>query len=133
MAVRLSDDMRSVAADPVSTDLNSGTLNVYTGSQPASANDAATGTLLAAITLPADAFTEDGAGVITKTGTWSDTSANASGEAGWARFIGSTANRKIDLSVTVTSGGGDIEFDDVDFVEGGVVTVSSFSFTLPAS
>jgi hypothetical protein len=35
---------------------DSGTINLYTGSQPSEADDAATGTLLATIALPATAF-----------------------------------------------------------------------------
>jgi hypothetical protein len=51
------------------------------------------------------------------------------------RNSGSSSERRqviLDGTVTIISGGGDIEFDDVDFVEDGTVVINSFKLTVPA-
>jgi len=69
---------------------------------------------------------------LTKAGTWEDTSANATGTAGWWRITG-TGPSNIDGSITGTGGGGDMELDDTSIVTGGTVTVSTVSIAVPAS
>lgn len=109
-----------------------GELEIYTGSQPASANDAPTGTLLATIALPVDAFGAASGGVLSKNGTWNDT-VDATGTAGWARMKDSGGTINMDMAVTATGGGGEIELDSTSLVAGGIVTVSTFTITQPAS
>lgn len=113
---------------------DSGVLEFRTGAQPASADDAPTGTVVASITLPADAFATAAAKAAAKTGTWQDPTADATGEMGWARMRttgdggGSSAtDRRIDFAVSESGGGGDIIADNADVNAGQQVTVSSFS------
>lgn len=108
-----------------------GTLEIRDGSQPASADDSATGTLLATITLPSDAFTAASGGSIGKNGTWDDT-VDASGTAGYGRMIAGSGE-VMDLNITETGGGGEMELDNTSLVQGGVVTVSTFNVTQPQS
>lgn len=132
MAERISTTARNRQADSMGDDLNSGTLKIYTGSQPASGDDAASGTLLVTINLPADAMAAAASGVAVKSGTWSGV-AVADGTAGWFRFANSGATRNYDGSVTVTGGGGDIELDDVSIVTDQTVIINTFTITQPAS
>lgn len=132
MAERINTAARNRQADSVGDDFNSGTLKMYTGSQPASGDDAPTGTLLVTINLPADAMAAAASGVAAKSGTWSGV-AVADGTAGWFRIANSGATRNYDGSVTATAGGGDIELDDVSILTGQTVLISTFTVTQPAS
>jgi hypothetical protein len=57
-------------------------LRIRTGAQPANCAAARTGTILASITLPSDWMAAASGGVKAKSGTWSDSSADAPGTAG---------------------------------------------------
>lgn len=123
------------------TQFNSGILEIYSGSRPATPDLAPTGTLLCSITLPADAFAAAASGAKAKNGTWSGVGAAAAAAgtpAGWARFkqagdTGTVDDTKVrlDCTVTGTGGGGDIELDNVSIAQAQAVNVSSFSITLP--
>lgn len=132
MAEKINAAARNRQADSVGDDLNSGTLKLYTGAQPASADDAASGTLLVTINLPADAMAAAASGVAAKSGTWSGV-AVASGDAEWFRTANSAASRNYDGSVTATGGGGEIELDDISIVSGQTVLINTFTITQPAS
>jgi hypothetical protein len=133
MAVRLDDDIRNSLLDGIDSVFNSGTLEIRSGAQPASANDAATGTVLATIALPADSFAAASGGSKAKAGTWQDASADATGTAGWFRMYNTGDTQRIDGNVTATAGGGDMEIDSVSITAGQTVTVTSFSLDMPAS
>ena len=103
---------------------------------PASANDAPTGTLVASMTLPADAFGAAASRAVAKAGTWEDTSADATGTIGWARLResgdgggSSTTDRRVDFSVTESGGGGDIIVDNTDVNIGQPITVQTLSLS----
>lgn len=137
MATRLPTAARNAAADAVVdlADAGSGaaTVQVRTGSQPASANDAATGTLLVTITLNDPAFGAASSGVATLdvdpelTGT-----AVATGTAGWFRLLDSTGATVLDGSVTATGGGGDMTLASTSIASGAEVSITSGSVTMPA-
>lgn len=143
--VRYSDGARKYILDSVFNTgggmFDSAVMDIYDGSMPAAANDAPTGTLLARITLPADAMAAAAAGgTISKTGTWQDTSADASGTAAWGRIREagdaggvSTTLRRMDFDITDTAGGGTATMDSTSIQSGGPVTVNSFVLTMPAS
>lgn len=117
---------------------DSGVLEYRTGAQPASADDAPTGTVLATIALPADAMAAAASGAVAKSGTWQDTAADASGTAGWARLRtsgdgggSSTTDRRIDFSVSESGGGGDLILDNTDIGVGQQVVQNTFTYTEP--
>lgn len=132
MTIKLNDAQRSAIIEAAGDSFNSGVIEVYSGSQPSSANDAASGTLLCTISLPADAFAAASAGVMAKNGTWSAT-VTVSGTAGWFRMRNSGDTLRMDGSITVTSGGGDLELDDTALVLNGTLTIDTFGLTQPAS
>lgn len=61
-------------------------INVYTGSQPATADTAASGTLLGTLTPSSDMFGASSAGAITSNSITADSSADASGVPGYLRI-----------------------------------------------
>ena len=126
MALTQNTALRTALAQAWGDRFNAGTLEIRTAGSGG-------GTLLASITLPNPAFASASAGAISKTGTWSDSSANASGTATHARLINVGATEIADLTVSETGGGGDIIIDDDAIVAGGVVTISTFTYTVPAS
>jgi hypothetical protein len=145
VALRLSTAVRNARGNgwlngTGTSTFDSGVLEIRSGTIPADADTAPTGTVLASITLPADAFAAGSAGVFAKAGTWSDASTDAAGTATWFRFRQSgdlgttnTTDERVDGTVTATGGGGDITLDNVVIAAAQALTMNSFSFTEPAS
>lgn len=131
MTTRFDNALRSAVADAVAAEFAGGTIELYTGSQPASAEDAATGTLLATVNLPSPAFSAATNGVASKDGSWSGV-AVATGDAGWFRMYDSGQAKHKDGVVTATGGGGEIEISDLSVVTGDTVIVDTASVTQPA-
>lgn len=111
---------------------DSGLLNIYTGSAPATADAAVTGTLLASMTLPADAFAAAASKACAKAGTWSDSSANNTGTAGYFRIVtssddGTSSTTQKRIQGTCGQGSGDMNLDNTSIASGQTVTVTSCS------
>lgn len=128
MAIRLSSASRDAACDAITNRADAGTaagkLRIYTGSQPATGNDAATGTLLAEVILVDPAFTSGGTG----TNTLSDpggVAATSAGTAGWFRVLDSDLNQVIDGSVSGTGGGGDLQLSNTSLAVGQTVDIQA--------
>jgi len=128
MAKRANTGHKNLVTDAAGDDFNSGKFRIYTGSQPASGDDAPTGSLLVEITLPADAFSGASGGVASKAGTWS-AAASSGGVAGWFRMLNSALSRSIDGNVTGTGGGGDLELSNTNIASGQTVTINTFTYT----
>jgi hypothetical protein len=108
-----------------------GTLTIYTGSPPADPQTAPSGTLLATLVLSNPAFGSAASGEADANAITDDASADATGTAGWFRLADAAATGIIDGTITATGGGGDIEFNTVSFVAGGVVSIDSLSVNQP--
>lgn len=140
MAISLNVTARNTILDSgLNAAFNGGRFRIYSGSKPATANLAPTGTLLADVTA-ADFFAAAASGSIALNAAMTDSSADGTGTAGWFRFSAASdtdaldaAFARIDGTVTATGGGGDIELDSTSITAGQSVSVSSFSFTMPAS
>lgn len=133
MTTRISTAARNAAVSGITTLLNSGTVEVRTGSQPATPGTAATGTVLATLDLSATAFGAPATGTATANAITGDSSADASGTAGWFRAYDSSTNAVIDGSITATGGGGDMTLDNVAIVQGGTVNMTSWTITMPGA
>lgn len=131
MAIQLSASVRNARLDAIETTIGtSAVLKIRTGSAPANVATADSGTVLATLTLPSDWLAAASSGAKAKSGTWQDTSADASGTAAHFRIYasdGTTAH--IQGTVTVTGGGGDMTVDSVSFTAGQSFTVSTFTLT----
>lgn len=131
LATATANAKANAAVDLIDAGAGAGTIEIRTGTQPASANDAATGTLLGTLTLSDPAFGDAAAGVCTGNTVTGDSSADATGTAGWGRVKDSTGNTIFDGSVTVTGGGGEIQLGSVDIVAGGAINLTSLTYTQP--
>lgn len=136
MATRLAtatrNAMSDAAVDAVDGGAGVGTIKVYTGTQPASANDAVAGTLLVTFALQDPAFGAASAGVATLAGTPLTQTGAAAGTAGWFRCATSTPGTVFDGSVTVTGGGGQLELNTTTISVGVNVSVTAGTFTQPS-
>lgn len=138
MATRLPTASVNAACDAIVDRVDGGSgagvIEIRTGSQPASANDAATGTLLVTITCADPAFGAAAAGVATlDTDPVLEGTAVADGTAGWCRIKDSTGATVMDGSVTATGGGGQITLATTAITTGVAVQITSGTFTVPAS
>lgn len=131
MSIQFSVDVRNARLDAIETAIGpSAIMRIRTGPPPASCATADAGTVLAEIALPADWMASAAAGSKTMSGTWQDTSADASGVAGHFRIYDSTgATCHLQGTVTATGGGGDLQVDNVNFAVGQQFTVTSFTLT----
>lgn len=131
MAVQLSVAVRNAQLDAIETTIStSAILKIRTGSQPADCATADSGTVLATVNLPSDYMTAAASGSKAKTGTWSDSSADATGTAAhWRLYASDGTTCHAQGTVTATSGGGDMEVDDTSFTSGQTFTVTTFTLT----
>jgi hypothetical protein len=116
-------------------DLNTppGTIQIRSGAQPANANTAASGTLLATLTFSNPAFgAANTSGVATASAITQDASADATGTATWARILQGAGGTVFDCDVTATGGGGTIELNTTSIVAGGAVSITAFTVTQPS-
>lgn len=104
MTLSLATATANAAADAVGTLLSAGTVEIRSGSRPATANDAATGTLLASVTL--GTATSASSGQVTF-GDPASVNAAATGTASWFRAKASGGATVFDgdvgVSVAVTA------------------------------
>jgi len=119
------------------TTYNSGLINIYTGSAPANANAAVTGTLLAAVTMNSTAFAAPSGGVLTA-GAMSSVTIAATGTAGYGRMVTSAdtgalvTTTQARVQFAVGTSGSDMNFNTLSLVSGGSFTITSLTYTHPA-
>lgn len=122
--------MCDALVDRIDAGAGAGTIQVRSGTRPTTANDAATGTLLATLTFSDPAFgAANTSGVATASAITQDSSADATGTASWARVLDSNAATVMDI--TVGTSGAELNLDSVSIVAGGTVSVTSFTVTMP--
>lgn len=134
MPLRKSDALRNAQANAVTTLLDAGAgagyAEIRTGSQPATPATAASGTLLATVTLADPAFGAAASGVATLADPAS-VNGVADGTAGWARFYDSTGAVVFDGDVTVTGGSGVLRLSSLSITTGGAVDITGGTWTVP--
>lgn len=139
MALAFSYAVKNDLLDDLATLFPAGAvLEFRSGAAPGVAA-AASGTLIASITLPATPWNAASSGSKTKNGTWQDATADntgtiahfrlrASGDAGGADA--SQTNARIEGTVTATGGGGDLTVDNTSVNAGQPVTITAFTFSI---
>jgi hypothetical protein len=131
MAFQFSTAARNAALDAIETTAGTSCiLRIRTGAAPANCAATRSGTVLATLNLPSDWLAAASGGSKAKSGTWEDTSADATGTAGHFEVMDSAGTTcHIQGTVTATGGGGDLTLDNVSIASGQAITVSSFTIT----
>ncbi len=133
----ISTAARNAACDAI-VDLvdggaGAGTLTIRTGSPPATPATADSGTLLGTLTFSDPAFGSAATGVATASAITSDSSADASGDAGHFRVKDSNGVVIMQGTAGEAADTPDMTFDEKSIVAGGVIACTSFTVTVPAS
>ena len=130
MAVQYSVAVRNAQLDQFETTAGvSAHLHLRSGAAPVDCATAASGTLLADITLPSDWMNAASTGTKTKLGTWSGTGA-AAGSVGHFRIVDSAGTTcHMQGTVTATAGGGDMTLDNIVIAVSQAVSVSTFTIS----
>lgn len=133
-----------------------GVMRIFSGSQPASADDAEAGTQLVEITVGSGAFVSGSpanglnfgetatAGILGKSGseTWSG-QASQTGTAGWFRFYPNDRDNhtgadgggetKIRFDGAIATSGAQLNMSNTSITSGGTTTIDSVAVTIPTS
>ncbi|MEV0968521.1 hypothetical protein [Microtetraspora glauca] len=127
MALRIPTAARNAAANGVAALANGGSIEIYTGSQPANADAAASGTLLATVPLAGTAFGAASSGVATLAGTPLSATGAAAGTAGWFRVKGSGGATVMDGAI-----GAELTLNTTTISVGVTVQITGGTITMPA-
>jgi hypothetical protein len=131
LAVQFSVAVRNARLDAIETTVGAtAVLKIRTGAVPATCATADSGTVLAALTLPADWMSAAAAGAKAKLGTWSDASADNTGTAAhWRLYASDGTTCGAQGTVTTTGGGGDLTLDSTSITAAQVVTITGWTLT----
>jgi hypothetical protein len=131
MAVQLSATVRNARLDTIESTIGtSAVLKIMSGSQGANVAAGTTGTVLATITLPSDWMAAASGGSKALSGSWTDSSADATGTAAHFELFASDGTTLHMIgSVTATGGGGDLTLDSTSITSGQAVTITGFTLT----
>lgn len=129
MTLQYSAAVRNGSLDAIETAIGtSAVMKIRTGAQPATVATADSGTVLATLSLPSDWMAAASAGAKAKSGTWEDTSADATGTAAHFRIYasdGTTAH----MQGSVGTSGTDMTVDSTSFTATQSFTVNTFTIT----
>lgn len=131
MSIQLSTAVRNARLDAIETTIGtSAIMKIRSGAAPANCAAADSGTVLATLSLPSDWMAAAASGSKAMSGTWQDTSADATGTAAHYRIYASDGTTcHIQGTVTDTGGNGDLTVDNTSFAAGQAFTVTSYSWT----
>lgn len=129
MPLQLSVAARNAALDSFETTVGtSPILRIRSGSAPANCAASDTGTVLATLSLPSDFMAAASGGSKARSGTWEDSSADATGTAGHFRLYASDGTTcHAQGTITATGGGGDMTVNNTSLASGQPFTVTQFT------
>lgn len=124
-----STEVVNAMADAATALADSGTLTIYSGTKPATADTSlGAAVLLATHELNATAFGDASAGVCTAAAIGSDVSIDADGTPSFFRVFKSNGISPL-WDGTIGLSGCDLNFDSVTWQAGGTAAITSFTFT----
>lgn len=136
MATRLPTGTRNAIVDAVTAKVDAGSgagvIEIRTGTQPASANSSASGTLLSTVTLADPSFGAGSSGTITLSGVPLTDAADSSGTAGWYRVKDSTGATVMDGMCSMAGGGGEMILDNTSLATGQNFIITALTVTAPS-
>lgn len=127
---RLSTSARDTQLTALGPEFNNGYLRIYSGAQPATPNTAASGTLLAELRFGATAFPAPSSQLLTANAITQDSSADATGTAGYYRCLKSDGTTALADGEVGTSGA-NMNLNSVAISAGAIVSITSFTHALP--
>jgi hypothetical protein len=130
LATAARNAMITALAGLVDGGSGAGKIEIRSGTRPATPNDAATGTLLATVTLQDPAFGAASNGAVTLADP-APVSAVAAGTATWFRAMDSSNAAVFDGRVTATGGGGDLTLATTSISSGLTVDITGGTLTQP--
>lgn len=129
MALSYSTAVVNARLDVVESTIGtSAILKIRTGAPPATVATASSGTVLATCNLPSDWMAAASSRSKSKSGTWEDTSADATGTAGHFEITasdGTTVGMR--GTVGLTGSGAELTLDSTSFTSGQSFTVTAFT------
>lgn len=126
MALQYSVTVNNAKLDAIESTIGTAPkLRIYTGTPPADCATAASGSLLATLTLPSDWMNNAGSASKTLLGSWTGT-ASGTGTAGYFRIWDSGVTT-CHLQGTVGLGSGDLSLDNTSIATGQTITVNTFT------
>lgn len=137
MPVNIATQARNAAGSAIVALLDQGSNNangymeIRTGTKPPNPQMPTTGTLLATFSFSNPAFGAFGNGTALANSMLADTNVANDGIAGWFRCYNRDGIAIFDGDVSLTGGGGDIEFDNINFSQGGTAQIISLSSNMP--
>lgn len=139
MALSISNASRSAACTAIVNLVDIGTLNpngyinLYTAPRPSAPEIPSTpATRLATVPLSNPAFGAAVNGEALANGVGlAGITVEATGTAAWYRVFDRDNNAIWDGSITLTGQGGDMQFDDIAFVNGGKIVLQTFKAIMP--
>ena len=131
MALQYSTTVRNAQLDAFETAIGtSAIIKIRSGSVPANCAAADSGTVLATINLPSDWMAAASSGSKAKSGTWEDTSADATGTAAhWRLYASDGTTCHAQGTITATGGGVDMTLDNISIATAQTVTITSFTIS----
>jgi hypothetical protein len=131
MSIQLSTSVRNARLDAIETTIGtSPILKIRSGAAPATCATADAGTVLATLTLPSDWMAAASSGSKALSGTWQDSSADATGTAAHFRIYDSGGTTcHLQGTITATGGGGDMELNNTSLATGQNFSITSFTLT----
>ena len=111
-----------------STVSTSGTVVIYTGSEPANCAASPTGSVLATIVLPSTFLGTPSSGVVNLAGSWS-VAASGTGTAGYFRILDGSAVCHVQGSTGLFGSGADMILNSTSITATQTVSVTTFSVT----
>jgi len=131
MALQQSVAVRNARLDAIEVTTGAAAiLKLRSGAVPASCATADSGTVVATIALPSDWMANASGGSKSKSGTWEDVSADATGVIGHFRIYASDGiTCHLQGTVTATGGGGDMIVDNTNVAAGQDIIVNTFTIT----
>ena len=128
--LKFSTGLRNALADAITAFAGgSCQLKIYSGTQPATPATAVSGTLLAELTCNATFAPAASGGVLTLNSITNDSSANATGTAGYFRLFKSDGTTVV-CDGEVGTSGADLNINSVSISSGAAVAVTSATITI---
>lgn len=133
MALQFATTVRNGMLDFIESDTGTAArLKIRSGAAPATCATADSGTVLADLTLPSDWMAAASGGTKALSGTWSDTSADATGTAAHFRLYKSDGTT-CQMQGTVGTSATDMIVDSTSFTATQSFTITSFTLTAPGA